>query len=122
MNEEREAVADRAIKSDQQRKRKYQLGSAQGVRCRHCECHPVKVAGDARRRIRKNQFLAAPLQQKDGENVPQDETPGVDAVAGFGGQDGLPWSVTPVAPTPRALYLTQFSARCTPRASDPRVT
>src|SRR5260221_9251283 len=79
MNEQREAITDRAIKSEQQRKRKDQFGSAQGVRRRHCQRHPVKVAGDTSRRIRKNQLFDAPLQQKNAEKEPQDEKRGGDA-------------------------------------------
>src|SRR5262249_49573774 len=79
MNEQREAIADGPIKSEQQRKGYDQLGNAQGIRCRYCQRHSVKVTGDARGRIGENELLDAPLQQKNGEKEPQDEKRGGNA-------------------------------------------
>src|SRR5437899_5345248 len=79
MDEQRESVADGAVKSEQQRNRERELGNAQGVGCRRRQCQSVKAACDARRRIRKNQFLDAPLQQKDREKKPQDQERGWNA-------------------------------------------
>src|SRR5262245_13011407 len=83
MNEQREAVADRPIKSEQQRKGHDQLGAAQSVRCLDRQRHSVKTTGDAHGRIRKYQLLDAPLQQKNGEKGSQDEKRGWNASVDF---------------------------------------
>src|SRR5215467_10837098 len=84
MNEQREAVADRPMESEQQRKRHDQLGNAQSVRSRHRQRHSVKVTGDARGSTRKNELLDAPQQQKSAEKEPQDEERGWNAFVEFG--------------------------------------
>src|SRR5215471_16626501 len=84
MNEQREAVADRPIESEQQRKRHNQLADAQSVRSLHRQRHPVKVTGDARGSARKNELLDAPLQQKRAEKESQNEERGWNAVVEFG--------------------------------------
>src|SRR5262245_5555673 len=84
VNEQREAVADRPIESEQQRKRHDQLGDAQSVRSLHLQRHAVKVAGDALGSARKNEFLDAPLQQKSSEKEPQDEERGWNAFVELG--------------------------------------
>src|SRR5215475_14823175 len=84
MNEQREAVADRPIESEQQRKRHDQLGDAQSVRSLRRQRHSVKVTGDARGSIRENELLDAPLQQKSAEEEPQDEERGWNAFVEFG--------------------------------------
>src|SRR5260370_38014719 len=83
MDEQREAVTDSAVKSEQQRNREYQLGNAQGIRCRCRQSHSVKAACYARGRVRENQLLDAPLQQKNREKEPQDEKRGWNASVDF---------------------------------------
>src|SRR5712692_10406125 len=83
MDEQREAVADGAVKSEQQRKREYQLGDAQGIRCRHRQRHSVKAACYACGRVWENQLLDAPLQQKNREKEPQDEKARLECVCRF---------------------------------------
>src|SRR5262249_34897327 len=84
MNEQREAVADRPMESDQQRKRHDQLSNTQGIRSLRRQRHSVKVTGDARGGIRENELLDAPLQQKSAEKEPQDEERGWNAFVEFG--------------------------------------
>src|SRR5262245_66025174 len=95
MNEQREAVADGPIKSEQQREGHDQLGDAQGVRCRRRQRHSVKATGDARGRVRKNELLDAPLQEKDGEKEPQDEKRGGKAFVDLRRHLTSPWSRSP---------------------------
>src|SRR6266511_3102731 len=95
MNEQREAIADRAVESEQQSKREYQLGNAQGIRCRHRQRHAVKAERDARGRVRENQLLDAPLQQKNCEKEPQDEKRGWNASVDFRPHLMPPWSSSP---------------------------
>src|SRR6516225_9975618 len=84
MNEQREAVADRPIESDQQRKRHDQFSNTQSVRSRHRQRHSVKATGDARGSIREYELLDAPLQQKRAEKESQDEKRGWNAFVEFG--------------------------------------
>src|SRR6516162_7733687 len=84
MNEQREAVADRPIESDQQCKRHDQFSNTQSVRSPHRQRHSVKVTGDARGRIWEYQLLDAPLQKKSAEKEPQDEERGWNAFVEFG--------------------------------------
>src|SRR5215467_5859855 len=89
MNEQREAVADRPIESEQQRKRHNQLADAQSVRSLHRQRHPVKVTSDARGSARKNELLDAPLQQKRAEKESQNEERGWSAFVEFGEHERL---------------------------------
>src|SRR5262249_53942044 len=89
MNEQREAVADRPIESEQQRKRHNQLADAQSVRSPHRQRHSVKITGDARGSIREDQLLDAPLQEKRTEKEPKDEERGWNAFVEFGCHERL---------------------------------
>src|SRR5262249_19513550 len=83
VNQQRKAIADRAIEPEQQREGEYQLGNAQGIRCRHRQRYSVKVAGDALRRFREDELLDTPLQQKNRQREPQDEKRGRNAIVDF---------------------------------------
>src|SRR5712691_5499241 len=100
MNEQREAVADRAIKPEQQREREDKLGNAQGIRCLHRERYTVKAARDALGGVRENELLDAPLQQKNGEEETQDETARLECVCRFPATSDLSLIKVPVRAVP----------------------
>src|SRR5262249_34653482 len=110
VNEQREAVAQRPIKSDQERKRQYELGNAQDVRCRYWEHHSVKVTGDTRGRVRENELLDTPLQQKNAEKESQEKKRGGNASIDFRRHLASPWSSSPPK---RHFGLLQPVRNCT---------